>query len=87
MGRQKQQAGEQTLHVAAESERRLRLCYASNMRLSKGSAAWWSWSNAGWLFRSRGYGSIFRSRTLVAGRIAMRKLRTGSRHRAATATV
>jgi hypothetical protein len=40
------------------------------MRLSKGTA-WWSWSNAGWLFRSRGYGSIFRSRTLVAGRIAM----------------
>lgn len=36
------------------------------MRLSKGRA-WWTWSDAGWLFRSRGHGSMSRSRNLVAG--------------------
>lgn len=42
------------------------LYYSTKMRLSKGRA-WWSWSNAGWLFRSRGHGSMSRSRNLVAG--------------------
>jgi hypothetical protein len=41
--------------------------------------AWWSWSNAGWLFRSRGHGSISRSRNLVAGKGAMRIFRVASR--------
>jgi hypothetical protein len=42
------------------------LYYSIKMRLSKGRA-WWSWSNAGWLFRSRGHGSMSRSRNPVAG--------------------
>ena len=55
-----------TLGVTQRGRMREFACYALAMRLSKGRA-WWSWSNAGWLFRSRGHGSMARSRNLVAG--------------------
>ncbi|KAF2245735.1 hypothetical protein BU26DRAFT_508343 [Trematosphaeria pertusa] len=42
------------------------LCYPPSTGPAKGAARW-SLSDSGWLFRSRGHGSITRSRILVAG--------------------